>query len=395
MAGSVSSSSARNLGVGRFYSPPHLRRQLELLQQQEKVQKSGKTRQKAQELESREVESRVESDDSSSKPSMSASPSPPPTPPPPPGNLDRFLQSTTPVVPALYPAKVNARSRRNGETSDSQPYFFLGDLWESFKEWSAYGAGVPVTLNGTDSVVQYYVPYLSGIQLYAEPPRIRSGSRHPSGEIVVDSFREASIGASGSLEAAAQQITERLSSVSTADKPLAAQEGSSGDSSEARNSPGALVFEYLERDPPYGREPLADKISVLASRFPELKSFRSSDLLPSSWLSVAWYPIYRIPTGPTLRDLDACFLTFHTLSTPSKDVEVGQGKGGKTLALTSFGLASYKLKGSIWMPNGAQEKLQASALLQAAETWLRRLQVDHPDFSFFFSHSGPGPSSRR
>jgi hypothetical protein len=28
------------------------------------------------------------------------------------------------------------------------------------------------------------------------------------------------------------------------------------------------------------------------------------------------YPIYRIPTGPTLRDLAACFLTYHSLSTP-------------------------------------------------------------------------------
>jgi len=27
------------------------------------------------------------------------------------------------------------------------------------------------------------------------------------------------------------------------------------------------------------------------------------------------YPIYRIPTGPTLKDLDACFLTFHSLYT--------------------------------------------------------------------------------
>lgn len=43
------------------------------------------------------------------------------------------------------------------------------------------------------------------------------------------------------------------------------------------------------------------------------------DLLSKSWLSVAWYPIYRIPTGPTLRDLAACFLTFHPLSTPFQD----------------------------------------------------------------------------
>lgn len=51
------------------------------------------------------------------------------------------------------------------------PYFALKDLWESFKEWSAYGAGVPLLLNGSDSVMQYYVPYLSGIQLYVDQSR--------------------------------------------------------------------------------------------------------------------------------------------------------------------------------------------------------------------------------
>lgn len=34
-----------------------------------------------------------------------------------------------------------------------------------------YGAGVPVVANGCDSMVQYYVPYLSGMQLYGEPKR--------------------------------------------------------------------------------------------------------------------------------------------------------------------------------------------------------------------------------
>lgn len=53
----------------------------------------------------------------------------------------------------------------NGE---GKPYFALEGLWEFFKEWSAYGAGVPLVLNESGSVVQYYVPYLSGIQLYVE-----------------------------------------------------------------------------------------------------------------------------------------------------------------------------------------------------------------------------------
>lgn len=58
-----------------------------------------------------------------------------------------------------------------------KPYFVLGDLWESFKEWSAYGAGVPLILNNTDCVVQYYVPYLSGIQIYGDSIKLSQKSR--------------------------------------------------------------------------------------------------------------------------------------------------------------------------------------------------------------------------
>lgn len=59
-----------------------------------------------------------------------------------------------------------------------QHYFTLGDLWESFMEWSAYGAGVPLVLDGSDPVVQYYVPYLSGIQLYVESTTSNAKSRY-------------------------------------------------------------------------------------------------------------------------------------------------------------------------------------------------------------------------
>nr|GMD60915.1 myb-like protein P [Ipomoea batatas] len=89
----------------------------------------------------------------------------------------------------------------------------------------------------------------------------------------------------------------------------------SGDEGENGKSNGQLLFEYLEQEQPHHRRPLADKIAILASQFPELKKCRSCDLMPSSWISVAWYPIYRIPIGHTLRDLDASFLTFHPLST--------------------------------------------------------------------------------
>lgn len=56
-------------------------------------------------------------------------------------------------------------------------YYDLADLWEAFGEWSAYGAGVPLMLNGTDGVVQYYVPFLSAIQLYGAPPSSKRYSK--------------------------------------------------------------------------------------------------------------------------------------------------------------------------------------------------------------------------
>lgn len=45
-------------------------------------------------------------------------------------------------------------------------YFTLGDLWNCYDEWSAYGAGVPIVLNNSETLVQYYVPYLSAIQIF-------------------------------------------------------------------------------------------------------------------------------------------------------------------------------------------------------------------------------------
>jgi hypothetical protein len=151
------------------------------------------------------------------------------------------------------------------------------------------------------------------------------------------------------------------------------------------------------------------------------------------------YPIYRIPTGPTLKDLDACFLTFHYLSTPSKGMfhlllvsslflhqisslilccgvsfpffssfdliaipfpdtdpstppcpnlgglNCNMNAAGK-LTLPVFGLASYKLKSSIWSSNRPEEQQLAASLTQTADDWLRHRQVYHPDFRFFLTH---------
>lgn len=141
------------------------------------------------------------------------------------------------------------------------------------------------------------------------------------------------------------------------------------------------------------------QISSLTKRFPELKTLRSCDLSPTSWMSVAWYPIYRIPTGPTLRDLDACFLTYHSLSTQFAAGSVGHNLRGPepakatanrrahgapvtTMWLPTFAMALYKLKAAAWGPGGRDRQLAAS-LSQAADAWLSLLRVHHPDHRFF------------
>ncbi|GMH28545.1 hypothetical protein Nepgr_030388 [Nepenthes gracilis] len=421
----MSASYGRSRSGDRFYNPPAVRRQLQLQQQQLLLQKQKKENQESQEKQKQlrhqspaalrtaksleESENRTASDDCVSSA----------TPPPPSSvsshltssasnltNLDRFLEYTTPLVPAQSFSKTSLREWRTIE-DEFQPYFVLGDLWESFKEWSAYGVGVPLLLNENDSVVQYYVPYLSGIQLYIDQSRPSPRIRRPGEESDADSSREHSSDSSSDHETergpnyffqgewSQQDLTEAniqgLKRLALRNKTV---NGSSSDEGELCSSPGVLVFEYMEHDPPYSREPLADKISLLASQVPDLKTYRSCDLSPASWVSVAWYPIYRIPTGPTLQNLDSCFLTFHFLSTPTRgaqnewrsiygscprEVQNGLDMPPK-MSLPVFGLASYKFKVSIWDQSGVKSQ-RANSLLQNAEEWLRNLNVNHPDYS--------------
>lgn len=49
-------------------------------------------------------------------------------------------------------------------------YFRLADLWDCYDEQSAYGFGTQVDLNNGETAMQYYVPYLSAIQIYTNKP---------------------------------------------------------------------------------------------------------------------------------------------------------------------------------------------------------------------------------
>ena len=229
-----------------------------------------------------------------------------------------------------------------------------------------------------------------------------TSDRRPGEESDADSSRETS--SDGGSECGAERGTNHVQGAWSQCNNIHAMAQSfnqlSVDEGEISNPPGLLVFEYFESASPFSREPLADKIAVLASQFTQLKTCKSCELTPSSWISVAWYPIYRIPTGPTLQNLDACFLTFHSLSTPftnrssdSPPMHVPTARQLQSanmplkLLLPIFGLASYKFKVSVWNLDGVHESQKVNSLLRAADNWLHLLQVDHPDYKFFVSHN--------
>ncbi|KAK6785096.1 hypothetical protein RDI58_018551 [Solanum bulbocastanum] len=293
-------------------------------------------------------------------------------------NLDCFLECTTPLVPSQFLPQSEIRNLNrlwHPWEREKVEYFTLGDLWNCYDEWSAYGAGVPIKTNSAETLVQYYVPYLSAIQIFIS----RSS---------VNFLRE-------ETESRDSSFSDSFSDESESEK-LSRWDGCSseeGDSLWHMNDRwGSLYFQYFERSTPYGRVPLMDKISGFAERYPGLMSLRCVDLSPASWMSVAWYPIYHIPMGRTIKDLSACFLTFHTLSSSFQDMDLDDDmengkrkrKEGESIPLAPFGLGTYKMQGDVWLSDSSgkdQERL--STLFSVADSWLKQLGVQHHDFNYF------------
>ncbi|CAK9217776.1 unnamed protein product [Sphagnum jensenii] len=325
-------------------------------------------------------------------------------------NLECFLDVTTPRVKSQTLRKSCFRDPSQKRCFDPEvtPFFSLGDLWDSFDEWSAYGAGVPLMLHGYENVVQYYVPYLSALQLYTIPTRRPHVAAYRAPGVESDEGSDASSDGENesSMGPGRSQWQGRV--LKDADSSSSYSALGSGPRLECStfvngDDEDVEVWSYFETSPPYSRVPLVDKITDLSRdfepRYNPLRILRSVDLLPSSWLSVAWYPIYRIPTGPTLRDLAACFLTYHSLSTPMNgtsgvqlpscsepcDMPTLCSRETSRLALQAFGLTSYKLRGALWTSN--VERRQATLLQNSASVHLKQLGVEHPDYIFFTSHS--------
>ncbi|KAK6142335.1 hypothetical protein DH2020_022912 [Rehmannia glutinosa] len=300
-------------------------------------------------------------------------------------NLESFLDCTTPVVPSQFLSKSETRKLNrlwHPWEREKVDYFVLGDLWNSFDEWSAYGAGVPIVSDDGQNLIQYFVPYLSAIQIFT------SNSS-------VNCLREET----DSVSETRDSFSDSFSDESESEK-LSRWDGCSSEEGLFEQDSfwlpnerlGNLYLQYFERSSPYGRVPLMDKISSLAQRYPGLMSLRSVDLSPASWMAVAWYPIYHIPTGRTIKDLQTCFLTYHTLSSSFQDMDFEDGvenverkrKEGESISLPPFGLATYKMQGDVWLADkNGQDRERIMSLLSVADSWLKQLRVQHHDFNYF------------
>ncbi|KAI4351950.1 hypothetical protein L6164_006248 [Bauhinia variegata] len=323
-------------------------------------------------------------------------------------NLERFLECVTPIVPS----RILPESCYNDLNSQWQPlgkdpveYFELKDLWDCYNEWSAYGVGIPLMLENGDTLIHYYVPYLSGIQIYSSKSVAASRIRRDDSDGVEresDSWSEdsGSDNLSRSLSNNSSKAWDAVSEDSSYD-----QEGSW----LTRDRLGYAYLQFTEMSSPYWRVPLADKITELARTHPALMTLKSVELSPASWMAVAWYPIYPIPSRKNEKDLATCFLTYHTLSSSFQDSEmvyndIDTGKdtccnsyelGGEksekkksdSISLPPFGLGTYKLQGDLWLNPGSCDQERIGVLHSAADSWLKQLNAHHHDFNFFTFHS--------
>ncbi|CAN8239625.1 unnamed protein product [Cochlearia groenlandica] len=299
-------------------------------------------------------------------------------------NLERFLLGVTPKPPSF--------SLPQQQGKEEIEYFRLGDLWDCYDELSAYGFGSQVDLNNGETVTQYYVPYLSAIQIQTNKPAFISRNHSEvveseSSECWSDSESEKLLSRSMSNDSSKTWDADSDDSVFDPDGTLL----------PPREKLGLLDFKYIEKDPPYKRVPLTDKINELAEKYPGLMTLRSVDMSPASWIAVAWYPIYHIPTCKNEKDLTTGFLTYHTLSSSFQDNAMEGDKEeteefykesatSKRVPLPLFGLATYKMQGDLWGKTGFDQD-RLVYLQSAADSWLKQLNVDHHDYNFFVNSS--------
>uniref|UniRef100_A0A0A9BWC5 Uncharacterized protein n=1 Tax=Arundo donax TaxID=35708 RepID=A0A0A9BWC5_ARUDO len=97
--------------------------------------------------------------------------------------------------------------------------------------------------------------------------------------------------------------------------------------------------------------------------------------------SMVSYLSYPLPWKP-----EGDFCMFSYLSFYFIGVSREGSDSGRTVALSPFGLATYRMEGDLWSHAGSSSNNRLYELYWAASSWLKQVRAHHPDFNFFTSH---------
>ncbi|XP_031274420.1 uncharacterized protein LOC116132881 [Pistacia vera] len=274
------------------------------------------------------------------------------------------------------------------------PNISLGCLWQWYEKHGSYGLEIRADdfeqLNrlGVDrfSFRAYFVPFLSAVQLFksgkSHSTNRRNGLPTP-GNLEADEIGETSQSSSyiGHLPTYSLLVPQPRTSDTSAmphEKEVCKSELSPVSSKEDFSVPSVdmtcsndseLLFEYFESEQPRQRRPFYEKIQELASGDGPsqwkaygdptyLNSINLHDLHPTSWYSVAWYPIYRIPDG----NFRAAFLTYHSLGHMIRRSTKVNSANVDSIVSPVVGLQSYNAQSECWF------QLKHPAMNQTAES---------------------------
>ncbi|KAL3701011.1 hypothetical protein R1sor_019033 [Riccia sorocarpa] len=215
----------------------------------------------------------------------------------------------------------------------------ISSVWQWYEDPSFYG----VEVRSLDShrglresgehepFLAYFVPYLSGLQLFGYSSTPESTSRDPSGCIGTSVKLDSSSTCHPRPFQANEMLAKLLPTPGKGEETLQCQR-SDGSSDVPVSSPckntstkdwdsldTRLLYEFFDADQPQMRQPFCMKVKELAKGVRSMNAHCAGnaaalddlclgDLHPASWFAVAWYPIYRIPEGP----LRTVFLTYHS-----------------------------------------------------------------------------------
>lgn len=159
-------------------------------------------------------------------------------------------------------------------------YFRMGDLWNCYDEWSAYGAGVPIRVNNRETLVQYYVPYLSAIQIFTSKNSTHYSYRYVCKYVCEINSQKKSIWIVWWNDFGyCREESECRERRDWCSESLCSEESSESDKlwrwdgedqqlqyslcHLADDRLGHLYFQYFETSAPYARIPLMDKVPFL------------------------------------------------------------------------------------------------------------------------------------